>query len=64
MSISNIFVKIVGIILIVVGLALALSAVGISVLPVAFVNEFWALVVGALFIGAGVVLIKGGNITP
>lgn len=63
MSLSDIVVKIIGVILAVVGLALVLSAVGVNFLGVALNPPLLAVVVGALLIGAGIFIIRGGNIT-
>lgn len=64
MSLSNLLIKCVGVVLAVVGLALVLSAVGINFLGVALpFGIFGNLLVGAIFLGAGIIIIRGGTIT-
>lgn len=63
MSLSEIVVKIIGVTLAVVGLALVLSAVGLAFLPVSFLGPVWSIVLGAILIGAGIIIIRGGTIT-
>lgn len=63
MSLSDIVVKVIGVILAIVGLALVLSAVGVNFLGVALNPPLLAVVVGALLIGAGIFIVRGGNIT-
>lgn len=63
MSISEIIVKLVGIVLAVVGLLLVLAAVGLDIVG-GHIGPWWlALVLGFLLIGAGVYIIRGGTIT-
>lgn len=65
MKLSEVFVKIVGLILIGVGLALVLAALGVQTfLGLSGPKPDWlAIFIGLVLIGAGVVLIRGGNIT-
>lgn len=63
MSLSEIIIKIIGIILAVVGLALVLSLVGINFLGVTLAPWWLALIVGVIFLGAGIYIIRGGNIS-
>lgn len=63
MSLSEIVVKIIGLVLALVGLALILSAVGISFLGVSLSPWFLAVLVGVLMLGAGIWIIRGGNIS-
>lgn len=64
MSLSEIFVKVVGVILALVGLALILAAVGVNFLGVSVaLNPILEVVVGALMLGAGIFIIRGGTIT-
>lgn len=63
MSLSNVFVKILGVVLALVGLFLVLSAVGIGAYPLKFIDQVWSLVIGALLIGAGIIIVRGGTIT-
>lgn len=62
MSISNIIIKAVGIILIVVGLLVVLGSLGFA--SVGVLQPWWlALIVGLLLIGAGIAILRGGTIT-
>lgn len=62
MSISNVFIKGIGVIMAIVGLILLLATVGLA--PIKTPLEwYWTLLLGALFIGAGVVIVRGGTIT-
>lgn len=63
MSLSEILIKLGGIVLAVVGFALVLSAVGINILGVSLPNIFASIIVGVIFIGAGIYIIRGGTIT-
>ena len=62
MSISEIIVKIIGCVLAVVGLLLILSVVGLSV-GVGLAPWWLALIVGALLLGAGIYIVRGGTVT-
>lgn len=63
MSLSEIVVKLVGLVLLIVGLALVLSAVGIHFLSVGLSPVWLSVVVGVVFIGAGIYIIRGGSIS-
>ena len=64
MSLSEIVVKVIGVILALVGLALILSAVGVNLLGVTLgLHPILVVVVGALLLGAGIYIIRGGTIT-
>lgn len=63
MSLSEVIVKVIGIVLALVGLSLTLSAVGVSFLGVALAPWWLAVLVGVLLLGAGIYVIRGGNIT-
>lgn len=63
MSLSEIIVKVIGIVLAVVGLALLLSVVGISFLGVGLSPVWLAVLLGVIFLGAGIYIIRGGNFT-
>lgn len=64
MSISNIIIKVIGVILAVVGLGLVLSILGINFLGISVaMSPISALIIGGLLIGAGIYIVKGGNIT-
>lgn len=62
MSISEILIKGIGVVLAIVGLLLVLSVVGLSV---GVGLDPWpiALLVGALLIGVGIYIVRGGGIT-
>lgn len=64
MSLSEILIKVVGVILVVIGLALILLTVGVNILGVSGFSSVWLdLIVGALLLGAGIFVIRGGTIT-
>ena len=65
MSLSEILIKIGGIVLFLVGLALILAVVGINFLGVAFPfgGVLGEVIVGVLFLAAGIYLIRGGTVT-
>jgi lipopolysaccharide export LptBFGC system permease protein LptF len=63
MSLSEIVIKIVGIILVIVGLALILSVVGVNILGIGVSNIWVALIFGVAFLGAGIWIIRGGTIS-
>ena len=62
MSISEILIKIGGVILFIVGLGLVLGAVGINFLAVSFLTPIWSIILGGIFIGAGIIIVRGGTI--
>ncbi len=63
MSLSHIIVIVIGIILAIVGLGLILSAVGVNFLGIAFPAPwFIEAVVGVIFLGAGIYIIRGGSV--
>lgn len=64
MSLSEIIIKVGGIVLFVVGIALILSLVGVSFFGLRVSLEpVWAVILGVIFIAGGVVLIRGGHIS-
>ncbi len=63
MSVSNIVIKIIGVVLALVGLALLLSVVGIDFLSVSLSPWWVAVLVGMLFLGTGIWIIRGRNIS-
>ena len=64
MSLSEIIIKIVGIILVVVGLGVLLAAVGINFIGTGIVAPWYVdVIVGVLFMGAGIWIIRGGSIS-
>lgn len=66
MSLSEIFVKLMGLALAITGfvllLALVASLVGINLFGVPVVNPWWAAILGVLFLGGGIYIIRGGNV--
>lgn len=63
MSLSEVLIKIVGIIFIVVGAGLLLSAVGINFIG-ANIGVWWInLIAGVLFLAAGIWLVRGGTVS-
>jgi hypothetical protein len=63
MSLSEIVIKIIGLVLAIVGLSLILSAVGIQFLGAGFSPVWLEVVVGVCLIGAGIWIIRGGTIS-
>lgn len=63
MSLSEMGVKLMGLVLAFVGFALLLSAVGVSILGVGTPHILLSLVLGVLFLGAGIYIVRGGNVT-
>jgi len=63
MSLSEIVIKVIGIVLAIVGLALLLSAVGVEILGVGLSPVWLAILVGVIFLGAGIWIIRGGSIS-
>ena len=62
MSASEIVIKVIGIILAIVGLFLLLSTVGLSVWGIGLAPAWLSIIVGIIFLGLGIFLIRGGNI--
>lgn len=63
MALSEIIAKLIGVVLALVGLALLLSAAGISLFGVHVDNTWIALILGFIFVGAGIYIIRGGTIS-
>lgn len=63
MSLSEIIIKLVGIVLLVVGLGLILSMLGLPIIAVALQPWWLAVIVGVVLIGAGIWIIRGGNVS-
>lgn len=63
MKLSEIVIKVIGIVLAIVGFALILSAVGINFLGVGLDPVWLAILVGVIMLGAGIYIIRGGNIS-
>lgn len=62
MSLSEILVKIIGIVLAVVGLGLLLESVGVHFIGVSLPTWWIDLIAGVCFLGAGIYIIRGGNV--
>lgn len=62
MSLSEILIKIGGIIFFIVGIALLLATVGISLLNISLGVWWLNIIAGVLFTAAGIYLIRGGSI--
>jgi len=63
-SLSEMLIKLGGIVLFVVGIALVLSLVGLSFFGLAVSLEpVWAVLLGIAFIAGGIYLIRGGSIS-
>ena len=63
MSLSEIVIKIIGIVLALVGFALLLSVVGLNILGIGLDPAWLAVIIGIIFLGGGIYIIRGGNIT-
>ena len=63
MSLSEIVIKLIGLVLAVVGFALLLSVVGLSILGIGLAPAWLAVIVGIIFLGAGIYIVRGGTIT-
>lgn len=63
MSLSEIIIKVIGAALAIVGFALLMSVVGLNVLGIGLSPAWLAVLVGVLFLGAGIYIIRGGTIT-
>ncbi len=62
MTVSEVLIKIVGIIFIVVGAALLLSSIGINLIGTD-IGVWWLDILGGvLFLAAGIYLVRGGNV--
>ena len=62
MSLSEIVIKVIGLVLAIVGLALILSVVGVNFLGVGLSPVWLAVLVGVVFLGGGIYIIRGGSI--
>lgn len=63
MSLSEVIIKLIGLALAIVGFALILTLVGISLFGVHLDPEWLAVVVGVVMLGAGIYIIRGGSIS-
>ncbi len=60
-SVSELIIKLIGLALALVGFALLLTVVGLSFLGVSMAFP-WNLIMGAIFLGLGIYIIRGGNL--
>lgn len=63
MSISDLIIKVIGVVLAIVGFALLMSTVGIGVFGIGLSPVWLAILVGLLFLAVGIWLVRGGAIT-
>lgn len=63
MSLSEILIKLVGIVFIIVGAGLLLAAVGINVIGTSLGIWWIDVIVGVLFLACGIYLVRGGNVS-
>lgn len=63
MSLSEVVIKLIGLALAIVGFALILAAVGVNFLGVGLGPIWVEVVVGVVMLGAGIYIIRGGNIS-
>lgn len=63
MSLSEIIIKLIGVILAVVGFALLLSTVGLNILGIGLSPVWLSILVGFIFLGIGIYIVRGGNIS-
>lgn len=63
MSITDLFIRMIGFLLALLGFFLVLSAVGISIISVSFVNPFFSVILGVILLSVGIWVVRGGNIT-
>jgi hypothetical protein len=63
MSLSEILIKVGGLVLFVVGLCLILSAVGVNLLGIGLSPAWLAVLVGVVLLGAGIYIVRGGTFT-
>lgn len=63
MSLSEVVIKLIGLALAIVGFALILTLVGISLFGVNLSPEWLAVVVGVVMLGAGIYIIRGGSVS-
>lgn len=63
MSLSEIVIKVIGLVLASVGLALILSAVGVNFLGIGLSPIWLAILIGVILLGMGIYIIRGGNVS-
>lgn len=62
MSVSEILIKLMGVVLAIVGFALLLSVVGVDVFGIHVGNMIVSIILGVCFLGAGIYIVRGGTI--
>lgn len=62
MSLSEIIIKLIGLVLAIVGFGLILAAVGVSILGLILSPWWLSILVGLLFLALGIYLVRGGGI--
>ena len=63
MSLSEILIKVIGIVFIIIGFALILAAIGLSFLGIGLGAWYWDVLVGVIFLAVGIYLVRGGNVS-
>lgn len=63
MSISEMAIKLIGLVLAVVGFALLLSVVGVELFGIGVSSVILAIILGVAFLGVGIYIVRGGTIT-
>lgn len=63
MSITSIAVKLIGLVLAIIGLGVLLAAIGINFIGTTLPVWWIDVIVGVIFLGAGIYIIRGGNVT-
>lgn len=56
-------IKLIGLVLAIVGFALLLSVVGVSILGIGVDSVILAIILGVAFLGVGIYIVRGGNIS-
>ena len=62
-SLSEIIIKLIGLALAILGFALLLTLVGINIFGVTVFNPWIAAILGVIFLGVGIYIIRGGNVS-
>lgn len=63
MSLSEIIIRLIGLALAVVGFGLLLTIAGINLFGVGVVNPWIAAILGVIFLGVGIYIVRGGNVS-
>jgi len=63
LSLSEILIKVGGVVLFIAGIALLLSVVGWGFAPISTLGPLWSIVAGFVFVGAGIYIVRGGTLT-